>query len=154
MEPMGDMGWLWAAHKQLFPEDEMTKEQFVEYMGAQLAGFSYCYIVEDDNKNFKDGRGPIGIASVYFDGWTLTPHSDFFPWATKGNKLRALVSFLQKMRYNKDVGVTKVEVLSNARDIFKSMKKYISLKYSGFVENGDPEGKLYCYYIVGGKRAK
>lgn len=147
----GDMKWLYAAYKYPNPpEDDF--QPFVEDITQRLSGYDLVFIAEDRNNKFKDKWGPVGLIAALFNGWTLDPHVQWFPWATKANKVRVPVSFFMFCRYNSEFGCTEVRTLE--KDFFKHLKKYCPIYYVNKIPGGDPRGDLHLFYVRGKKSGK
>lgn len=143
-----DMAILWAAYKTgSFDLEEMDQKEFSEYVLNKTSGFTDGWIVEDYNPKFKESKGPIMAILGIYDGFQLEPHMEKFSWASSRNIIRATVAFLQKMRYDKNIGVINIFSLSKDKKYFDYIrKKYGVLGYVGYVPNGDPRGGKYIYY--------
>jgi hypothetical protein len=153
-EISADIGILWAAYqrKSFRLNEGMTSKDFQEVILKILSMYHSVWIIEDDNKSFRSGRGPISFIGVWFDGWTIEPHTEYFKWATKRNILRASVAVMQKTRYDKGVGCLKVKSLSNTVNLFHRVGKYIpSFRYVGKVNGGSFMGDEFWFSIKGAK---
>lgn len=89
-----------------------------------------------------DGR-PAGIALATFAGRRMEPHVDWFPWATKRNKVECAIRFFIEMR--KDY---KVLIFATAADqgFFDVMCRYGVIRRVGTLHKyGDDlsDAKLY-----------
>lgn len=116
-------------------------------MAEKFGSFDLLWVIEDDNKQFKAGRGLVALIGIKTDGWQFLPTAYFFQWATALNRLRSYVGFLQMVRYSTDIGVCRVET---AHDLDR-LKKYGVLFFRGRVPFGTQDGDLRIYSI-GGKR--
>jgi len=142
-----DMGWLWAANK--LKGNEEDQEDFAERIRENLSEYERIYILEDKNPQFKEGIGPVGLVVANYNEWVLTPHVEWFPWATMRNQLRCSVAFFIKTRYSKDIGVCRVHVTEP--EFFKRLSKYVPLFYTGKIPSGRMDGDDYLFYIRGKK---
>jgi hypothetical protein len=116
-----DMGWLWAAYKVgsfKFPED-LSQEEFTTHISQAMNGVSQ-FLIEDENKQFSTGRGPVGLIGVASDGTRIEPGVAVFKWATPKNILRGFVAFFQ---YVKSSPVSECVVRAPAKD--KLMKRMV-----------------------------
>ena len=148
-----DMGVLWAAYKKgSFDLPEMEQGEFADYMIQTLSGYNVGWMVEDVNKKFSEGRGPVGIFAGAVNEWELEPHFDPFTWATKRNRLKAVVSFLQMMKHDREVGIVNVYSLNKDAEFYKRMKKYGVLYYVGKVPHGDIRGDRHIFFVRGKKK--
>jgi hypothetical protein len=142
-----DTGLLWAAHKQK-PFKNMppnvNKEDFIKLLYA-------VFIVDDYNKSYSSGYGPIAVISGYSDSWRFVPEVEVFSWATPRNILRASVAFFQMMRYSKDIGVCIVFSLKSSRNLLNRCCEYGVLFPCGRIPFGDPTGDQLVYSIKGKK---
>lgn len=147
-----DMGILWGAYIQnSFDMPETTQEDFAGLMVREINPYQKKWLVEDANIKFSEGYGPIGMMVARYNGWELEPEFISFSWASPRNILRATVSFLQMMRYDKDVGIVNVHSLKKSKDFFNHVSKYGVLKYAAKIPNGDERGDRYIYYVRGRK---
>jgi hypothetical protein len=148
-----DNGILWAAYlKGSFNLQEgLTQEQFLIDLAKQFGAFHILWLVEDEHKGFKSGKGPVAIVGITTDGWVFEPKVVFFKWATKRNILRSSVQFFQRMR-SKNVGACVVNVTKKDFAYMKHMEKYGVLYLRGKIPNGSPEGSVFVFSIDGEKR--
>lgn len=148
-----DIKTLWVSHVQepwpIMPEG-VTQEEFVNRI-IEFTDGKNLYVADDDNKAYANGRGPIAICQVTDHGWKIEPHVDFFPWASPRNILRATVSFLHMMKYQK-IGVCVVYSLKNSLPLFNKCCEYGVLHKSGMIRGGDPRGDQYIYSIRGKRK--
>lgn len=150
---MEDLWIFWAAYCEgSFPQlpSELSKEVFYRWMLDVLAKYSSVWLVEDDNKRFRDGRGVVCFIAMTSDGWKHEPHIEFFKWATKENILRVNVRFFNWVRNNKHIGVCVVKCLEEARKIFDTVrKKYGLLTYVGKICGGNQNGDEFIFSTRG-----
>src|SRR5690606_21429257 len=115
-----DWKWLYGAYRYPEPpKDEEDFHQFQCHAAEVLAGYDDAYIIEDRHKKFRGNYGPIGLTPVMYNGWTLEPHVQWFPWATTLNRVRGTVAFLMFARYSNEIGVTVVKSLEEHKNFFK-----------------------------------
>jgi len=146
-----DFKILWIAH-QKEPLEGVSKDiDEAEFKGELLGRQAEILIVEDKNKQF-DGFGPVGVFWLINSGWKIEPHVSFFPWATKRNKLRSAVSFLQWARNSRKVGCVFVITANKWRSAADRVCSYGVLHYVGKLKNGNPTGDDYIYSVKGKKR--
>lgn len=148
-----DAGFLWAAYKggSLPLREGLSQSEFLVEIASKYGDFDLLWIIEDDNGNFRSGRGQIGLVGIKADGWTFKPSAVFFKWATPKNILRSLVGFFQMIRYQKDVGVCRVEVLEKDIKMLSRLKKYGVLFFRGRIPFGSRDGDLFVFSIQGKK---
>lgn len=147
-----DMGILWGAYKQgTFGDPIASQEDFADFMMGEVEPYAKKWLIEDSNTNFEEGYGPVGMMCAVYNGWELEPHFEPFAWASTRNTLRAVVSFLQMMRYDKTVGIVNVYSLKDSKNFFNHVSKYGVLKYAAKIPDGDVRGDRYIYYIRGRK---
>ncbi len=146
-----DFRWLWASYKE--NGGEATQDEFLEIATNYLSYFDEAFVIEDDNKAFKDGRGVVCVVLCFFkDGWRLEPHIEWFSWATKKNRLRGVVSFLMFTRYSKNIGITLVHCEEKLKSFFKKIRKYVPI-YGGYrIPGGRPDGEDNIFYVRGRKK--
>ncbi len=151
-----DAGFLWAAYKSgsFDFQNDLTQEAFLLEVAKRFGGFPFLWIVEDDSRHFRTGRGQIAIVGLHTDGWSWEPYPLFFRWATPRNILRACVSFFQMVRHQKDVGVCIVKSHRKDMKLLKRMEKYGVLYLRGRVPFGTPNGDLWLFSIDGKKKNK
>ena len=145
-----DMKVLWGAYKQANPDEVISQEDFAQTIMQEIDPYQKKWLVEDNNA-FCGGYGPIGMMWASYDGWGLEPKFESFAWATPRNTLRAVVSFLQMMRYDKDIGIVNVHSLKESKNFFNHVSQYGVLKYAAKIPDGDAKGDKYLYYIRGRK---
>jgi hypothetical protein len=152
---------LWAAYDLAsFPtlKAEPTKEgvfknqeQFFEYFRAFSLTKSSLLVVDQDHKFFRDKRGPVALISLdNYGGWRIEPQFEFFHWATKRQRLACVVSFLQMVRYSRDVGVCVVRV--NDADVplcEHIIERYDLLRPCGKIPNASADGTQHLFYVKG-----
>lgn len=117
-------------------------------MAQKFGAFNLLWVIEDDNRSFKAGRGLVALIGIRSDGWLFQPTTFFFQWATPLNRLRSFVGFLQMVRHSKEIGACKIETPHN----LDRLKKYGVLYLRGRIPFGHPAGDLRVYSI-GGKKA-
>lgn len=146
-----DAGFLWAAYKNgSFPIPEgLSQTDFLKAMAEKFGSFNLVWIIEDDTKRLKAGRGQVALVGIKSDGWTYEPSAFFFKWATPKNVLRSMVGFFQMIRYQKDVGVCVVR--STEFRTLNRMKSYGVLFLRGKIPSGDRKGDLFIFSIQGKK---
>ena len=120
-----DMKILWAAYKagSFEIKEGLSQDQFADLIIGYLSAFDSVFIVEDKNGSF-DGRGPVAAVLVVTDGGVIRPSVEFFKWASKRNRLRSVVAFLQWVRYSKDVGVCVFGSTVSSKNLFDRMREY------------------------------
>ena len=150
-----DAGFLWAAYMagSFDIEAGLTQELFLLEIAKKFGGFNLLWMIEDDSRHFKSGRGQIAIVGIETDGWEFRPFAKFFIWATPRNVLRACVAFFQMIRHQKDVGVCLLEVLRKDMGLLKRMEKYGVLYLRGRIPCGHPKGDLWIFSIDGKKKS-
>lgn len=148
-----DAGFLWAAYKggSLPLVEGLSQKDFLVEIAKKYGAFDLLWIIEDDNTSFKSGRGQIGLVGIKTDGWAFSPSAIFFKWATPKNILRSLVGFFQMIRYQKDVGVCRVEALERDARMLSRLKKYGVLFPRGRIPAGSSGGDLFLFSIQGKK---
>ena len=145
-----DIRWLWAAAKR--GGFDGTSEEFTIKAEPFLAEADRVFMFEDRNSEFDKGRGPVGIVLCNYDGWSLLPHIEWFPWTTAQNRLRCTVAFLHSMRYTKDVGMIKVMSSENNEKWFKRLKRYVAINLAGRIPHGRSDGMESIFYLRGRKQ--
>ena len=142
-----DIKWLWFAAKR--GSYSGSPEEFTAAAEPFLAKADKIFMIEDRNKEFQSGIGPIGIVLCNYDNWALCPHVEWFPWTTPRNKLRGTVGFLQVMRYTKDIGCIKIYASENNDKWFKWLKRYVAINLAGRIPHGRADGMESIFYIRG-----
>ena len=69
-----DLAWLWTAARR--NGSDMLPEEFTDVYEPWLATFQRMAMLEDQNIEFSENMGPVGLITAYFDGWTLEPGRD------------------------------------------------------------------------------
>jgi hypothetical protein len=147
-----DIKILWVAHtkkKWYFLPEDITQEEFLERI-LELSERASFFIADDTNSSYNEGKGPVIVFWAFDDGWKVEPHIEIFPWATKRNILRVVVSFLHMMKYKK-IGVCVIYSLKNSLALCEKCVEYGVLFKSGMIANGDPRGDEFIYSIRGKK---
>lgn len=145
---ISDLQWLWAAHK-FTSHEELSQEEFREVMFSHLEQYARVYISEDVNHKFTGNIGPVGMFGAYFDGWTLEPHVEFFPWATQRNMIKSIVGFLMFQRFQPDIGCIRIHCSEERRELFKRLSKYVPIRVGGKIAGGRPDGPDFIFYVRG-----
>ena len=128
---------------------ELSQQEFAVEIAKRFGAYELLWIVEDDNANFRAGRGQVALVAIKADGWTFEPSAVVFKWATPKNVLRALVAFFQMMRYQKDVGVCVVKALERDFKTLNRMKAYGVLYFRGRIPAGSRDGDVFVFSING-----
>jgi hypothetical protein len=146
-----DLGVLWAAyqHGAFGIKPGLEQEAFTLEMAKLLQPFPLLWVIEDDCKHFKKGRGQIALVGLRSDGWTFEPHPFFFPWARRKNVVRAVVNFFHMMWSKKDVGVCLVRCGAEQAGFLNHMKKFGVLYQRGRIPLGSPKGDVWIFSING-----
>lgn len=134
-----------------FPAGMNAAELRSRIEAVAQAGY-HVSVAEDENENFRLRRGLVGLVMTQFDGWTLKPEVFAFPWATRFNLLRGVVSFLLEMKRSREVGVC---VVSCKQSSFKLMERMTELKLlfrCGYIPNGYHDSALWLFNIAGKKQ--
>jgi hypothetical protein len=148
-----DAGILWAAYKNGafgLPPD-LEQEVFLLEIAKRFKAYQLVWIVEDDCRHFKKGRGPIAIVGVKTDGWVYEPTPMFFPWARRANALRVTVNFFNMMWSKKEVGVCLVKTGKEHAQFLGHLKKFGVLYQRGRIPYGSPRGDVFVFSINGKK---
>lgn len=150
-----DIAVLWAAHKTkpFYSFDpDLSQDRFASEI-EKVSNEVNLLLVEDNNTSFDTGRGPVCLIGVLDDSWKIEPRAEFFNWATKRNRLRVAVSFLQWVQY-KPIGVCVVKAPQDSKRLFDHCHRYGVLFYVGKILGGCPDGDEYIYSIMGKKNPK
>jgi len=143
-----DIKWLWAGARRA--GGEIDREIFLEITQTTLQQADRIYIIEDRNSEFASGVGPVVLILATYDGWSLIPHAEYFPWTTTRNKLRCIVAYLQKQRYARGVACIKIHTAGAVQKAwFKKFKRYLPMYYVGAIPSGRPDGDEYIFYLRG-----
>lgn len=149
-----DFKWLYGAYRYpKGPGDEEDQQAFIKDAIETLSAFDEAYIIEDKNSKYKGKYGSVGLVPCMYNGWMLEPHVEWFPWATKLNRIRGTIAFVMFTRYSNDVGVTLYKSLDDTKDFFRKLKKYAPIyPIRGKIPFGDHRGDVYQFYTRGRKR--
>ncbi len=148
-----DSGFLWAAYqnKSFDIPEGLSQADFLKAISERFGSNDLLWVVEDENRNFRNGRGQVCLVGIKTDGWTFQPSAVFFKWATPKNVLRCMVAFFHFMRSKKDVGVCRVESVDKNKKALFMMRDYGVLYPRGSIPFGSPEGALWIFSINGKK---
>lgn len=154
-DPAKDFWVLWAAYDLgSFPgiTKGLSMDQFKAVLTNSLSRHSAALVVEDQCKWFRDKRGPIALVTVDNFGWRVEPFADFFIWTTPRMKARAVVSFLQMVRYDSDVGVCVGRVPERFFEFYNRLREYGVMFPCGKIPYGAEHGNEYLFYIHGKRK--
>lgn len=149
--------YLWAAYDLgSFPDAKpgLSREEYAASVKSVVALHSQCLIVEDDDRHFKSGRGPVAFVTVDNFGWRIEPYFIFFRWATPRMRLRAHVAFYQMVRYSSDIGVCVVRSPERYVQFFSRLQDYGILFPCGKIPYGSAEGHEFLFSVKGQRKTK
>lgn len=109
--------------------------------------------VEDENPNFRAGRGLVALVMAKYDNWTLSPELIKFPWATKFNVVRGLAAFLLEMKRSHVVGVTVLSCKDNSKKLLDRLSELKLIYRCGYIPNGYEDGPQWIWNLSGKKKA-
>lgn len=141
-----DLGVLWAAYKAgsfKFPED-LTQEDFVVQIEEVMKSYQHSWVIDDENKAFSSGRGPVALVGANTIGLIVEPRIMFFRWASKRNVLRASIAYLNMIRHSKKTGIVLVRTEKNRMVLPDHLKRYDMLYFIGKADDNE-----YLYSIRG-----
>ena len=148
-----DLKWLYGAYKYPKPiGDEEDRAQWLEKIQVTLAGYDEAFIIEDRNTQFQNNWGAVAVFPSMYNNWKLQPSANWFPWATKLNKIRCTIAFLMFARHNRDIGVTVINAVNDDKDFYRGLKRYAPIYPVGKIPCGDPRGDENLFYIRGKKK--
>jgi len=141
-----DMKMLWAAYKAgSFPvPQELTQEQFAEWVVNEARNFNTLWIGEDRSDAYKSGKGPVCLVATNTQGMVISAEGRPFKWASLRNVLRAAVGFLHMVTKSNKTGLVMVKCDEKSRPLADHLKKYGLLFYVG--KSGQSE---YLYSVRG-----
>lgn len=141
-----DFRILWAAYKagSFNMPEEMSQTDFVKVMESDLGRFEKVWVVDDANKSFRDGKGPVALICTNSLGLVIEPSSVFFKWATKRNILRCSVAFINMLRYSTKTGICMVRCPKSLRKLPDHLRGYDMLHYVGKAADNE-----YLYSVRG-----
>ena len=149
-DPASDMWVLWAAYDlgsfKRLPAG-MDRKSFEAYVMNAVARHSGCFVIDDDCRYFKSGRGPMCFVAMLSNGWKVEPYADFFMWAKARRRLRCVAAFLQMIRYSKEIGVCVVTALADSVNLLNRMKRYGLLFLVGRIPDGSGSGDEFVYQL-------
>lgn len=128
-----DMGILWAGYRSgafALPEG-LDQQAFVDAIEQRLSGFDAVWMVDDKNRSFSAGFGPIAIVGTTTAGLIVEPRAIFFRWASKRNVLRASVGFINMLKHSKKTGIILVRTRRDQMKLPDHLKAYDMLYYLG-----------------------
>ena len=129
--------------------DAMALRHRIEYW--ERLGYKLT-VVEDDNQNFRAGRGLVAMIVTKWDGWRVEPELFKFPWATKFNVVRGMVAYLLEMKRSRFIGVCRVECKESSKQFMERLTELKLLFRCGYIPNGYPDSALWSYNISGKKQ--
>jgi hypothetical protein len=141
-----DMGVLWAAYKAKsfgLPEG-LKQEDFVKAIEQQFSNFGQVWIVDDKNKSFSKGSGPVGLVLTSNMELLVEAKFGFFKWATKRNVLKSAAAFLNMIKSSTKTGICMVRTEKDKRVLPDHLKSYGLLFYAGRVSANE-----YLYSVIG-----
>ena len=139
-----DLGSFPALPKGLKPAE------LVAHIGAWATRHSSVLMIEENHRYFKAKRGPVAMVTIDNFGWQVEPQFDFFFWATKRQRLAAIIGFLQMIRYSKQVGVCVVKVGQKDVAICEHIvERYDLLRPCGRLPNAREDGTEFIYFLKG-----
>ncbi len=148
----GDAWVLWAAYDlgsfPALPKGLKPGELF-ERLQAWVQRHSSVVVIEANHKYFKAKRGPVAMVTIDNFGWQIEPQIDFFFWATKRQRLAAVVAFLHMVRWSKDVGCCVVRVADKDVGFCEHLYKYDLLRPLGKLPNARDDGSEHVFYLKG-----
>lgn len=140
-----DMKILWAAYKAgSFQLPELTPDEFARLMEQDFSNYSKVFVIDDNNKAFGSGRGPVALVAAVVSGLVVKPKAIFFKWATKKNILRCSVSFINMLKHSSKTGMCIVETTKDKRNLPDHLKNYDMLYFIGKASDNE-----YIYSIRG-----
>lgn len=158
-----DYAVMWAAYQRgaFEMQDDLTQEEFTNEINLYLRS-AYNFIVIEDFSSIAGGEmAPVGFISEKFDGWMVEPHLDWFPWATKKNKLRGVVNYLRFLKQNTEYGCATIKCIKDDLSFFSKIKSYgvlhnlnqfgngyELLDEVGKIVGGDPRGDVYLFSMM------
>lgn len=137
-----DMGLLWSAYKAgsfKAPED-LTQEQFAQWIVNTAKRFTTLWIGEDESKAFRTGKGAVGVVGALQEGLLVSIEWSALKWATKKNILRSSVAFLHMVTKSRGTGICAVKGTKEAVPLLDHLKEYGLLYYIG---KTNPDEYLY-----------
>ena len=123
-------------------------EDFFAYFSAFANSKSSVLMVDENNRYFRERRGPVAMVSLEQDGWKVMPTFDFFHWATRRHRLAAAVCVLNMVRYHKTFGACTVAVGEKDEAFCQHVReRYGLLRFVGKVDNGRADGDELIYAV-------
>jgi hypothetical protein len=128
-----DMGILWAAYKAgSFGFEGRNQTEFAESMLEFFSAYDSIWMVDDESNAYPTKRGPVGMFVVRSDGNIIQPDFNHFKWASKKNIMRSIVSFLNWVRFSKDVTLCVFGSNNESKQLYWRMREFgIMLTYVG-----------------------
>lgn len=138
-----DLGVLWAAYKAgSFPDAPTDLEQtkFVSLIEELVKTHDAVWIIDEFNRAFKGGRGPVALACTRVNGLVVEAEGTAFKWASRRNCLRCAVSFINMLRHSGKTGICMVKGTPRTRAILDHLKLYNMMFFLG---RSGPDEFLY-----------
>ncbi len=133
---------MWGAYvKGAFAsfERNMDETGFAAAFYGVLENCDFAHVLIAEHE--RGPKTPVGIvAAAYRDYW-LSPHVEWFPWASARNKLESIVYYLHEMRRNHFLILTiKGDDPKRSPDLhfFSHVKDYGVIRQIGVVEDMPP----------------
>ena len=128
-----DLSVLWAAYKagSFKLKAALTQEEFVIQIEQIMTSYQHSWVIDDDNKSFSSGRGPVALIGANIIGLIIEPRALFFKWASRRNILRASIAYLNMIRHSKKTGIVLVRTERNHMTLPDHLKRYDMLYFIG-----------------------
>jgi len=125
----------------------MDLEQFKIAILDRVGHYDNAIMVYDFNALAGGDYAPVGLIVEFNDGWELTPHVEWFPWATNKNILRSAVNYMKSKTNDKNVGVLVVECLESAKNFYNHVCEYGVLYPVARIKHGWPNGDKFIFSL-------
>lgn len=137
-----DLKYAWAAYKKgwSFFQPGLNAQQFKEQLSAILSRMDQVYLLSALSIN--NALYPVGIL-VIVGGQRCEPHVEWFPWASKRNRLELLIRIARELRKTNKLMVYSTEADNLA---FQIIRAYGLLQFGCKIKSFFPNGDLAVFY--------
>jgi hypothetical protein len=128
-----DLGVLWAAYKagSFKIKEGLTQEEFVVQIEEIMKAYQHTWIMDDENRAFSSGRGPVALIGANTIGLIVEPRALFFKWSSARNILRSSIAYLNMIRHSSKTGIVLVRTEKTRMSLPDHLKRYDMLYYLG-----------------------
>jgi hypothetical protein len=134
-------------------EVPLAQEEFRAHALEALGEYRGVVMLEDRNRQFRSGGGPVGVVGYHQRGAMHEPHVEWFPWTTTRNRLRCTVAYLQSRRHAKWISAILIRCSDADASWFWRLREFVPIYRVGRIPWGRPGGGEVLFAIRGKGRA-